>query len=492
MAPNEQAMTLEHLDPASLIADGNIRKDLRLTKEFITSIAERGVLVPLVCLRTSDGVKIRYGHRRAFGAIEAGQPTVPCIVTDAPDGGIAADVERILTQYDENTHREGLTTAESAGVVAELLDLGMTTEFIARQTQMRRGDVHAAQKLTRSKAATAAAGKYTFLSLDQAAGLAEFEDDPAALRELTAAAEQSESHFRHTLQYLRDNREQHQVLAAARKEAEAAGITVLDKRPGWNSSIDQLVDGKGKRITEKNHRNCPGHAVFLRTTWRRPHSEPAGEQDPGSEDTGIEDLEDEDFGGRDSVMVAEHEVYCTDPRANGHKPRYGSGTGTATAAKPTREERREVIDNNKLWRSAETVRRTWIREYLTRKTIPARALRFVLEALAHGDPQLTAVMSSYSGSHALARDLLGIAKSDRTGGLHTNEVLAAITTATDGRAQVIALAIVIGAYESATDVMTWRNPNTRPWAQRYFALLKDLGYGLSDVEELVLAGKEAR
>lgn len=472
----EPAMTLEHLDPSALIADANVRYDLRLTEEFVASIAERGVLVPLGCVRTPDGVQIRHGHRRAFAAIKAGRPTVPCIVVDAAGEGLAGDVDRILTQYDENTHREGLTTAENAGVVADLLDLGLTTEFIAKQTQMSRSDVQAAQKVAHSKVATKAADTYGFLSLDQAAGLAEFEDDEAALQELTMYAHNQPGSFAHALQRRRDARENSKLIAAARAEWEADGIKVLDQRPNYGHDLNALVDAKGKTLTEKNHRNCPGHALYPAIQYVRAT---AADQDGA-------DPDHDAISDRGSRPVVRPEAYCTNPRANGHKPKYGSTSDTGAAAgKPTAEERREVIDNNKAWRSAETVRRAWLREYLTRKAIPAGALRYVLEELAHGTVQLTAAMSSYSGSHALARELLGIPECEERHYGDPSEVLKAILGASAGRAQVIALGIVLGAYESATDVQTWREPE-KPWAQRYFKFLASIGYGLSDVEQLVI------
>jgi ParB family chromosome partitioning protein len=36
-----------------------------------------------------------------------------------------------------------------------------------------------------------------------------------------------------------------------------------------------------------------------------------------------------------------------------------------------RLERRDVIESNKAWRSAEAVRRIWLREFVTRKKPPA-------------------------------------------------------------------------------------------------------------------------
>ena len=40
--------TLEMLDPKTLTVDANVRKEAGLTKEFVSSIKEHGVLVPVV------------------------------------------------------------------------------------------------------------------------------------------------------------------------------------------------------------------------------------------------------------------------------------------------------------------------------------------------------------------------------------------------------------------------------------------------------------
>jgi ParB family transcriptional regulator, chromosome partitioning protein len=86
------------LDPRSLLVDVNIRTDARLDKDFIASIKDLGVLVPITAVRTTTGdVRVRFGHRRTLAAIEAGLATVPVEIVgdDATDD--AAQIERILT-----------------------------------------------------------------------------------------------------------------------------------------------------------------------------------------------------------------------------------------------------------------------------------------------------------------------------------------------------------------------------------------------------------
>jgi ParB family transcriptional regulator, chromosome partitioning protein len=56
----------------------NIRTDARLDKDFVASIKDFGVLVPVIAVRTAGGdVRVRFGHRRTLAAIQADLGTVP-------------------------------------------------------------------------------------------------------------------------------------------------------------------------------------------------------------------------------------------------------------------------------------------------------------------------------------------------------------------------------------------------------------------------------
>lgn len=54
--------------------------------------------------------------------------------------------------------------------------------------------------------------------------------------------------------------------------------------------------------------------------------------------------------------------------------------------------------------------------------------------------------------------------------------------ATDARATVLALVVVLCAYEQSTSVQTWRRPDGE--IRRYFAFLAANGYECADVEKL--------
>ena len=108
-----------------------------------------------------------------------------------------------------------------------------------------------------------------------------------------------------------------------------------------------------------------------------------------------------------------------------------------------------MIASNRAWRSAETVRRQWLAQFLARKSLSKGALRFLLTELATGHWALC--QSLGTGSQAAA-ELLGL--DGRTG------ITVALATASDQRAQVIGLALILGAYEEHTSTETWRTPRT--------------------------------
>ena len=186
------------IDPRELLVDVNIRKDVRLDNDFVASIKELGVLVPITAVRTSSGeIRVRFGHRRTLAAIEAGLDAVPADVIGNEGEDDAAAIERIITQHAENVHRAGLTSAEKVEVVAQLSAFGVKASEITKKTRIPRGEVSAAKAVSESELAKEASERYDFLTLEQAAAVAEFEDNREAVKVLVAAAQQGR--FDHAL-----------------------------------------------------------------------------------------------------------------------------------------------------------------------------------------------------------------------------------------------------------------------------------------------------
>ncbi len=448
------------VDPRTLLVDLNIRHDTQLNKDFVASIKELGVLVAIGAVRTSTGdIRVRYGHRRTLAAVEAGQATVPVEILGDEGTDDAAEIERIVTQHAENAHRASLTVSEELGVVEQLSAFGMTPFQIQKRTRMKRPAIDQAIAVASSELAKEAAARYDFLSLEKASAVAEFEDDRDAVKALVVAAK--EGRFEHTLQRLRDDREER----ASRQEAETAltelGITLVE-RPKWGDAIARLsrLTHDGESLDETTHKECPGHAAYLDEEWQ----------------TTDEEADDDD---EDAWTLVWSPVYvCTDPVAYGHVDSTANGqtstTKTEADGEEAKAERKRVLANNKAWRSAETVRREWLRSLLSRKSAPKGAMTFVLGELVRGSLELRQAMER---GHAPAVETLGI--EDSHGALNN-----AFDDASDNRAQVIAFGLVLCAHDAATGVHSWRSQSES--TKRYLTALSSWGYDLSDVESLIV------
>lgn len=119
---------------------------------------------------------VRYGHRRTLAAIEAGRDTVPVLVIAAQDDPTG----RIITQLGENDHREGLTEVDRANAHAQLALIGFSAHQIARKTGRPVAEVKAGTTVASSNTAQKAVPDNE-VTLEEAAILAEFEDDAEAI-----------------------------------------------------------------------------------------------------------------------------------------------------------------------------------------------------------------------------------------------------------------------------------------------------------------------
>ena len=466
------------VSPELLIADLNIRQQLQLDKDFLASIKERGVLVPIKAVRTAEGgLRVRFGHRRTAAAIQAGLQFVPVEIVGAEEIGDAGEVDRIVDQYAENEFRAALTNAERVSVVQQLMDLGVKQKDITRHIKLKKQAVVAAVSIGQSAVASRAVERYEFLSFEQGSALAEFEDDKDAVKTLVFAA--NAGGFDHTLAKLREEREDRIALEEAKADLEASGIRYVDRSALTNDTrkLDRLTQD-GESITEEVHGSCPGHAAWLDGTWLHPDGD---------------DVDEDDDGWR----IAYRPVFvCMTPDIYGHVDACASqrsmkrgatdaGNDDPSRAEAERQERSRVLKNNKAWRAAEVVRREWLKNFVGRKTAPKDALGFIVHCMAAGDWALSDAMGK---GHRYGGELLGVEMNGSRYG-DASPLVAALNAAPAGRISMMGLAIVLGALESATGVHTWRG--SMPANQRYFAALQRWGYELSDVEQLALPDGES-
>lgn len=289
---------------------------------------------------------------------------------------------------------------------------------------------------------------------------------------LVVAAQQGRG-FDHLVQRLREDRADQVLIDAKAAELLTAGITIID-RPRWTDApthLDTLAGLTDTEITPESHAECPGHAAYVEVFWDV--DEDAGE------------------GEDDERRVAEATYVCLDPVEYGHVEPAQQSSRTHPAAgvdederkEAAKAERRRVLDNNKAWRAAETVRREWLKNFVARKTAPKGARRYIFAELAEGDHQLREDMEK---QHEFARELLGldapVSRWQRTPG--SDALINTLSNAGDARAQVITLALVLGAVEATLGGHTWRHRNAG--VARYFTQLAAWGYELSEIEQSVI------
>lgn len=495
--------TIEQVNPRTLLVDRNIRHQLGIEPEFVASIREDGVLQPITVVRTQTGeYRVRFGHRRTAAAIEAELETVPVIVRGDEYADDGAEIDRLVGQWAENEQRAGLTNAERVDTINQLAAFGVSAHQIAKQTKAKRVHVDAALKISESELARKSTARWEWLDLEQLAVIAEFDDDPEAVKALVVAAERGQ--FTHAAQRARDQRAEKEAIAVAAAPFLAAGIKVLDgrKQMSWetDATVDYLIDPAGNPLDEQAHQGCPGHAVFFEASeeWFDHDAVPDGwtvqPNDPEDEDETEEGAVPQVYA---TGLVAQS--ICQNYRKHGHQDKYGTRSARSAspatlpadatdeqraeaeqAAAEAREaasaERRDVIKSNKEWKSAETVRKEWVTTFLTRKTLPKGAAQYITGEYASAGHELRTGMEK---NHEIALGLLGVpyGVAYRDGITKLRELIAG---APEARAHVITLGLILGAQEGATSVMSWRSVN--PGTARYLLLLESNGYPLSNVE----------
>ena len=277
-------------------------------------------------------------------------------------------------------------------------------------------------------------------------------------------------------------------------------------RVPWTLALENLRDGDGSEITPEAHATCPGRAVTITYDWGwAPGAEAAYRAAHDLADDDDIEFGDDEEAAREAGWAPRWQVgrhLCTDPEQYGHTNVYGSARETPTqeqksaedqaaeAARQT-EERRRVRQRNTEWRAATEVRTSHLKALLARKAPPPGALKLIVEAMARGETQ--PLMSSFG--HETACELLGLTGNGAAAG-HRDLLLAELARASEKRAQVIALAMVLGAAEHGVrDVHTWQNAEGSYWsaygipaAARYLAWLAEhTDYGLSSIEAEVAA-----
>lgn len=518
--------TLEIHDPHTLVVATNVRDEADVDAEFVANIKEHGVLIPIAAVRASDGqLVVRTGQRRTLAAREAGLTSVPVYVRPLTEGDDTAHlVERVTEQIVENDQRRQITEAQRARGIQQLLDAGVSVTRVAKTLSVKKGTVKAAETVGKSDAAKAALDTGQ-LSLTEAAALTEFEDLPGALDRLTGAA--ATPRFDHVVAQLREEQASWQAQMNAEAHWREKGFTVMDERPRpWDLDcvdLRYLRTAAGDSVDEDVVTDPAQWAVLLEEEEGWVDAETGEVVDESTVDWNTEDdpQATPEEGMRHANTVKDGIVYvptyyCLDysaagfsldawflrqagvpanPSAGGDAVDLdGQGDGAADAraaalakaqaeqAETQRRDRRKVIALNRLGDAAIQVRREFLTRLVARKTLPKGAAIFIADCLIR-EP---ALINDYHGA-AISAELLGV-----TEGEGLRKLVAELPPTGDGRAQVLTLAVVLGAAEARTPKDAWRYGGKGGGSRysvgtaEYLAFLVANGYQLAEVERVIV------
>lgn len=518
--------TLEHVDPNTLHVMANVRDEAVITVEFQASIKEHGVLIPIMATRDFAGrLCVRAGQRRTVAAQIAGLATVPVYVRNLTEGDHNAEtIQRVAEQIVENDQRRALTDVQRARGIQEMLDAGASVTKVAKKLSVHKDTIKAAATATKSEAAMKVLAEGQ-LSLEEAAALTEFEDLPGAVDRLIQAA--GTHYFDHTVAQLRQRKADAEAQEKAAQTWIERGFTWMQERPQRFDlmcvPLSRLLTAEGEQADDDAVTNPAHWAVLLYESSGYVDTESGEAVDEDAVDWDTEDDAEatpaEGLRHASTVKEAtvfEPEYFCLDYRAVGlsldsyFARNAGEVEGEdddavdldedaraaareaarqkaeAEKAEADKRERRKVLALNKLGEAAMGVRRDFVRKLLTRKTAPKGAAIFVTDCLARDSYMLT-----NHNANEVTANLLGLGSEQPVNAIGSN-----LAPNADARAQVLTLALVLGALEARTTKDAWRSAGPVSWSRTvtcgdYLRFLAGNGYTLSTVEEVMTNAKTA-
>ncbi|MEU0770564.1 ParB/RepB/Spo0J family partition protein [Streptomyces albogriseolus] len=437
---------------------GNVRQDLKVSKEFRASVLRR-MLTPLLVVEAPDGgYKVFDGNRRLTVLVEAERDSALCLVFEDVDAA-----EEYLAMTTTARQREGLSDTEQAVALFQAAELGADVRQIAQAAGLKQKEVRTAIRFVGSESLRQAVqkGKTALpVTLDHMAALIEFEDDPDALKVISGAVGRGD--FDWVVRRLRNERDERIERAKQREEYVAAGIRVFDSRDDLPEGAEELwrlrtTEG-GDSISTEDHLACPGHAVA-------PH----------------------EYGGKWTTV-------CLDPAGNGHHLHHPRVSRDGQKRDPAAEA--AVVQGNKDWVAANDVRREWLAQFARRKSWPKETQdvmsRFVASQILLGGHIITSGMNT-SDSLKLACQWLALGED-----ADWAQCAEAAAQAAPGKLPLIQFAAVAAIMErqvGAKDRRAWRTDRlaytegTRKRIASYLQALGSLGYELSPVERAVAEGR---
>lgn len=441
------ALEIREVAPGDLIVAANVRREVALSKEFVASVKEHGVKVPVLVQEGLTGLEVIDGQRRTLAAVEAGLSLIP-VVVQAP---VADEGQRIVDQLVVNEHRSGLTNADQVEAIRDLALFGMSASAIARKVGEKKATVDVALKVAAAPEAVELMREHQ-VSLDDAAGLAE-----VAAVDAEYAAELVEKLQRgwNVDHSVRQWRQERQEQALRDEIAATEGVELIDMpefydddpRALRNLYTDEAMTERLADVEEKQWREIAGDGLCGFPTW-----DWVGGERKLTIGYAVRGWRDRGLFGRD----------------------YGDSTtsskpSTPEEAEAQKAERRAARERTKAWAIATESRLVFLREVLQRKVLPVGWERVVAQHVCR---------SSVVVSWPMAKELLQgtEAEGEYVGYLTLRRMVDENPT----RAGHVALGVALAEKEGGRDFdrKGWQTNDVAD----YLRMLAGWGYQLTDVE----------
>ncbi|WP_433600385.1 ParB/RepB/Spo0J family partition protein [Nocardia sp. CA-135953] len=483
------------VDPATLKLTKNIRQIRRSDryKKIVRSIREVGLLQPPVVVETESGeLEVRLGQHRTLAAVEVGLTEILVLVLDATGD----DLMRILQQYAENKHRIELTREEELSTFEQLSMFGLSADQIAQRT------INPATMVSKSlKVASSPDKRKKFVSgewtLQRAAALLDFEDDPEATRELQWVDERK---LEERAASLRRKRAVELARAEASEPYERMGHPVLDAKP-WGQdppfALHRLRTKDDAGVTadmidrahlavyldddeQYFHRTTGERLAIQEIDWGNDDSDDDEDEEQDGSDKGISDSFDADSPQPAKVPLVDVEprlawtpvYFCTDPAAY----EFTVSGRKLESAEEKKAKNAKVRSHNAAWREEQPRRIEWLRRFLERPEEPVGAPEFVTYVMANWPDEI-----AHGKAHSLTGQLLTGTEANRLykDGSTLNPH---IESASAARQHMMQLAMAICGLEAAMTEWAWREIKRR---NIYFLrFIASQGYELSRIERI--------
>ena len=425
--------------PTLLQAGSNIRADLRVSPEFVETIAGLGVLKDIDVYPTLTGLVVLDGHRRHRAAIEAGLETVPVRIVD-----VAGEFERIGLQLTENDAHEHTSTVDRARAINQLVLMGLPASEL-RKRGVKASEATLARRVANASQEVADLGESASLGLDDLAKIAEAEADlPEDIAGMVVEEiREAPGKIDHFLERARDEARRRRVYEDAVLELRQQGVKVIredefyDGFPKSNQFLWNLVDEYGNSV--EPHDNCPGNVAYVSV-----------------------------IGSGDYTNVQTRFV-CMDYASHGHFTREDRARTTQEA------DRAATIEANRQAAQEGEVRRAWITDVLFKRALPKDTALLEMPVI-YNQNQVS------DASQAKGRALIGF--DDLCSGLTTSAAQAAKAR----------LAWCIGVLEGGMGRDYWRSPRGEHFdnlVHLYLRTLERWGYPLGEGEETFCKKVEA-